>query len=76
MYDDDVQSVINLYGSNFYKVAKFPTRNITTPVVLVWGGSDSLVDIRDILKELPPHTVHIGVRNIVNFSLSTDFTRY
>ena len=61
MYDDDVQSVMNLYGKNFYRVAKFPTRNITTPVVLVWGGSDSLVDINIMLKELPAHTVAKGV---------------
>ncbi|KAI5789655.1 lysosomal acid lipase/cholesteryl ester hydrolase [Peziza echinospora] len=61
MYDDDVQGVMNLYGKNFYRVAKFPTRNITTPVVLVWGGSDSLVDINIMLKELPAHTVAKGI---------------
>ncbi|KAF8448241.1 Alpha/Beta hydrolase protein [Kalaharituber pfeilii] len=61
MYDDDVQSFMNLYGQNFYRVARFPTRNITTPIVLVWGGSDSLVDIKVMLKELPSHTVEIGI---------------
>lgn len=63
MYDDDVhaQSVMNVYGNTFYRVPKFPTKNITTPIVLVWGGSDSLVDIRVMLKELPNHTIEIGV---------------
>ena len=41
----------------YYKVAKFPTRNIKTPILLVYGGSDSLVDIRVMLKELPRHTM-------------------
>lgn len=58
MYDDDVQPVIPLSSTSKYtKVAKFPTRNIKTPVVLVYGGSDSLVDIKVMLKELPSHTV-------------------
>jgi lysosomal acid lipase/cholesteryl ester hydrolase len=58
MYDDDVQPVMPLSSVNKYtKVAKFPTRNIKTPIVLVYGGSDSLVDIDIMLKELPPHTV-------------------
>jgi len=39
------------------KVPKFPTRNIKTPIVLVYGGSDSLVDIDVMLKELPHHTI-------------------
>lgn len=58
MYDDDVQAPIQLGTSSKYtKVAKYPTRNIKTPVVLVYGGSDSLVDIRVMLKELPSRTV-------------------
>jgi len=58
MYDDDVQPVISLGSvSKYTKVAKFPTRNIKTPVVLVYGGSDSLVDIDVMLKELPAHTM-------------------
>ena len=44
-------------SNRFSKVAKYPTRNIKTPVVLVYGGSDSLVDIKAMLKELPPQTV-------------------
>ena len=58
MYDDDVQAPLSLGASDrYYKVAKFPTRNIKTPIVLVYGGSDSLVDIKVMLKELPRHTI-------------------
>ena len=58
MYDDDVQAPFSLGASDrYYKVAKYPTRNIKTPIVLVYGGSDSLVDINVMLKELPRHTV-------------------
>jgi lysosomal acid lipase/cholesteryl ester hydrolase len=57
MYDDEAPSPIISGRSKYYKVAKFPTRNIKTPIVLVYGGSDSLVDINVMLKELPRHTV-------------------
>ena len=58
MFDDDVQAPLSLGASDrYYRVAKFPTRNIKTPIVLVYGGSDSLVDIRVMLKQLPRHTV-------------------
>lgn len=58
MYDDDVQAPLSLGASDrYYKVAKFPTRNIKTPIVLVYGGNDSLVDIDVMLRELPKHTI-------------------
>lgn len=58
MYDDDVHQPLGVSTTTRYsKVAKYPTRNIRTPVVLVYGGSDSLVDIKAMLKELPPQTV-------------------
>ncbi|KAL3422386.1 ab-hydrolase associated lipase region [Phlyctema vagabunda] len=58
MFDDDVQPPLSIGSvSKYTKVAKFPTRNIKTPVVLVYGGSDSLVDINVMLKELPSHTI-------------------
>lgn len=58
MFDDDVQAPLSVGASDrYYRVAKFPTRNIKTPIVLMYGGSDSLVDIRVMLKELPRHTV-------------------
>lgn len=56
MYDDDRPS-ISLSSSKHTKVAKYPTRNIKTPIVLVYGGNDSLVDIKVMLKELPPQTI-------------------
>ncbi|KAI0138208.1 alpha/beta-hydrolase [Hypoxylon sp. NC0597] len=58
MYDDDVQTPLSVNTSSKYtKVAKYPTRNIKTPIVLVYGGSDSLVDIKVMIKELPNRTV-------------------
>ena len=58
MYDDDVQPPLMLSSSSKYtKVAKYPTRNIKTPIVLVYGGIDSLVDIKVMLRELPSQTV-------------------
>jgi len=58
MYDDDAPNAWKIGASSrYYKVAKFPTRNIKTPIVLLYGGSDSLVDIRVMLKELPKHTI-------------------
>lgn len=56
MYDDDPPLSFG-NSSRFTKVAKYPTRNIKTPIVLVYGGSDSLVDIKAMLRELPPTTV-------------------
>lgn len=58
MFDDEVAKPLAVSnGNKYYKVAKFPTRNIKTPIVLVYGGSDTLVDIKLMLKELPRHTV-------------------
>ncbi|KAI0399391.1 Alpha/Beta hydrolase protein [Xylaria palmicola] len=58
MYDDDVQTYLGMNSLNKYtKVAKYPTRNIRTPIVILYGGSDSLVDIKVMLKELPKRTV-------------------
>ncbi|KAF2464271.1 alpha/beta-hydrolase [Lindgomyces ingoldianus] len=57
MYDDEAPNPITSNRAKYYKVAKFPTKNIKTPIVLVYGGSDSLVDIDVMLKELPRHTI-------------------
>ena len=56
MFDDDVHPPLST-SSRYTKVAKYPTRNIKTPIVLVYGGSDSLVDIKVMLRELPSRTV-------------------
>lgn len=58
MFDDDVQAPLSLGASDrYYKIAKFPTRNIKTPIVLLYGGSDSLVDVNVMQRELPNHTI-------------------
>lgn len=58
MHDDDLHQPLSVARSSKYsKVAKYPTRNIRTPIVLVYGGSDSLVDIKSMLRELPRTTV-------------------
>lgn len=65
MFDDELSTSSPLAlsnGAKYYKVAKFPTRNIKTPIVLIYGGSDSLVDIKLMLKELPRHTIAKEVR--------------
>ncbi|KZS88890.1 alpha/beta-hydrolase [Sistotremastrum niveocremeum HHB9708] len=53
MYDDDISSA--LYSKSFYSPAPFPTKNIVTPITLIYGSSDSLVDIDVMLAQLPGH---------------------
>jgi lysosomal acid lipase/cholesteryl ester hydrolase len=55
MYDDDVSAFGSSVG-RAYRPARFPTKNIVTPIVLLYGDCDSLVDIQMMLKELPDHT--------------------
>ncbi|KAK8042153.1 hypothetical protein PG993_006676 [Apiospora rasikravindrae] len=62
MFDDDVHPPLST-THKYTKVAKYPTRNIKTPVVLVYGGSDSLVDIKVMLRELPSRTVATEIPN-------------
>ncbi|KXN87367.1 hypothetical protein AN958_08919 [Leucoagaricus sp. SymC.cos] len=57
MYDDDVLSPIVVTSVSSYRPVRFPTRNIVTPIVLLYGDSDSLVDIDTMLAQLPGHTV-------------------
>lgn len=73
MYDDDVPSLLWGAGSGvgvgttstrrYTKVAKYPTKNIKTPIVLVYGGSDSLVDIEVMRRELPRGTVTTEIKH-------------
>jgi lysosomal acid lipase/cholesteryl ester hydrolase len=60
MFDDDVNSILSPLRADVstaaYKPARFPTRNIATPIVLLWGDSDSLVDIDAMLNQLPEGT--------------------
>lgn len=57
MYDDDVLSPIVATSVSSYRPVRFPTRNIVTPIVLLYGDTDSLVDINTMLAQLPVHTV-------------------
>ncbi|KAI0724469.1 triacylglycerol lipase [Cerioporus squamosus] len=67
MYDDDVQRVTlttsrrtpRPSGVTAYAPLRFPTRNIFTPIVLLYGDSDSLVDIDVMLHELPKKNVRV-----------------
>lgn len=62
MYDDEGTRPFHITsGAKYYKVARYPTQNIKVPVMLLWGGRDSLVDIKTMLKELPKHTKEIEV---------------
>ncbi|KAL4961827.1 sterol esterase [Aspergillus stella-maris] len=57
-YDDEIYAPFSIVASErFYKPVKYPTRNIKTPIVLLYGGSDSLVDINVMQKELPRGTI-------------------
>lgn len=62
MYDDDVQRFISPRGQyrpsgvTSNSPARFPTRNIVAPIVLLYGDSDILVDIDQMLHELPEQT--------------------
>ena len=59
MFDDDVQRVVLVRraakpsGVTAYAPARFPTRNIASPIVLLYGDHDSLVDIDVMLHALP-----------------------
>jgi lysosomal acid lipase/cholesteryl ester hydrolase len=60
MYDDDISAIspsIRTQSSCSYRPARFPTRNITAPIVLLYGDQDSLVDIEQMTSNLPGHTV-------------------
>lgn len=70
MFDDEAQNpLLPSQTSKYFKAAPFPTRNIKTPIVLVYGGSDSLVDIKLMLKKLPKHTVAKGIHKYEHLDL-------
>ncbi|OBZ69927.1 hypothetical protein A0H81_10580 [Grifola frondosa] len=76
MYDDDVQRVRLIRsggarpsGVTAYAPVRFPTRNISTPVVLLYGDKDSLVDIGVMLHELPKHTVARRLHGYTTFNI-------
>ncbi|KAJ3896114.1 Alpha/Beta hydrolase protein [Lentinula edodes] len=56
MYDDEVMSPVVRTSVSSYRPARFPTKNIATPIVLLYGDRDSLVDIDAMMSQLPEHT--------------------
>ena len=68
MYDDDARALspspppgTRAQGQTrfYYVPARFPTKNICAPVVLLYGTHDSLVDIKVMTDQLPGETVAI-----------------
>jgi lysosomal acid lipase/cholesteryl ester hydrolase len=57
MYDDDFSSPIIWTNIGSYRPARFPTKNIVTPIVLLYGDADSLVKIETMKKQLPQHAI-------------------
>lgn len=54
MFDDDVAVFGGPANSGkAYRPARFPTRNIETPILLLYGTRDSLVDIEAMISSLP-----------------------
>lgn len=57
-FDDEIHAPFSIAASErFYKPVKYPTKNIKTPIVLLYGSSDSLVDISVMQGRLPRGTV-------------------
>jgi len=63
MYDDDLYTPVLRPGNQSprsgYRPARFPTRNIATNIVILYGDTDSLVDIDAMRLELPEHRLDI-----------------
>lgn len=56
-FDDEIHAPLSISASErFYKPVKYPTKNIKTPIVMLYGDSDSLVDIGVMLERLPRGT--------------------
>ncbi|KAF8448684.1 triacylglycerol lipase [Boletus edulis BED1] len=54
MFDDDVAVFGGPANSGkAYRPARFPTRNIETPILLLYGNRDSLMDIEAMVSALP-----------------------
>ena len=79
MYDDDDLEVSvpqtrsgshTPSGPTAYCPARFPTKNISSPIVLLYGNSDSLVDINLMLKELPASSVAIPLEVSIHITPS------
>jgi hypothetical protein len=80
MFDDEASTTIFSNASSFNKVAQYPTKNIHSPIVLVYGGIDSLVEyilsysylmcsIDVIMSQLPSHCIAKKVENYEHLDL-------
>lgn len=59
MFDDSYTK--NSESSDFHATS-YPTRNISTPILLIYGKSDSLVDLKDMVNQLNPSLVQsVGI---------------
>lgn len=60
MYDDDVPVfATSSNAGKAYRPVRFPTPNIETPILLLYGSRDSLVDIEAMLGALPTHGTRV-----------------
>ncbi|ODV98370.1 hypothetical protein PACTADRAFT_48148 [Pachysolen tannophilus NRRL Y-2460] len=67
MYDEggNAGSKLNTFSKNHkvYRVASFPTQTISTPMLLVYGKADCLIDIETTLENSSCHVETIGIEN-------------
>jgi len=84
MYDDDNLEVAvpqqrngtsTPSGPTAYCPARFPTKNISSPIVLLYGDSDSLVDIDRMSEELPANTTAIALEVTMPATSSRTFSK-
>lgn len=60
MYDDDMNS----WGpavEKYYRIHQYPTQNIETPIAIIYGTTDSLVDIHALRQSIPLSSKMFGV---------------
>lgn len=59
MFDDDITIFANTNSGKAYRPVRFPTRNIETPILLLYGNRDSLVDIEAMVSALPTRCTRV-----------------
>lgn len=60
LYDDDM-ALLAGYGSRHYQVPLFPTNNIKCPMLILWGGKDTLINMEVMRTALPPHAKEVSI---------------
>ncbi|AOW06270.1 Alpha/Beta hydrolase protein [Yarrowia lipolytica] len=61
MFEDVINSPLDPHLCKYSTVTRYPTENIRTPIALIYGKTDSLVDIDQMLSTLPSSTIAFGV---------------